>query len=100
MKSLARQFNYASQTRQRTSTLSFRVRPEERNALEDQAGGLPMHAFPKSRVLDPKAKLPKSRGKRPVTDFEALARSLGKLGRADLHNRCARLPLAIEEGRV
>lgn len=84
----------------KTTTLSFRVTPVERAYLEDKAAGLPMSAFLKDRLLGDATKPRRACGKRPIKDFDALARILGKLGRADLPNRMARLILAIEEGRA
>ena len=84
----------------KTTTLSFRVTAEERAYLEDQAAGLPMSTFLKDCLLGDTTKPKRTRGKRPIKDFDALARILGKLGRADLPNRMTRLILAIEEGRA
>lgn len=78
---------------------SLRLTAEERAALEAQAGGMPLGAFIRARLLEDTAHPRRSR-RRPVKDEEALARLLGELGKARLANNLNQLAKAANTGSL
>ena len=78
---------------------SLRLTETERAALEAQAGGLPLGAFIRSRLLA-EAGEPRRSRRRPVKDEAALARLLGELGNARLANNLNQLAKAANSGSL
>lgn len=63
----------------RIAPFSLRLTLEERAQLEKDAGGLSLGAYIHSRLFDDDLKKKRTRGKRPVKDYEALAQIQGRL---------------------
>lgn len=78
---------------------SLRLTEAERAALEAQAGGMPLGAFIRSRLLDG-ASEPRRARRRPLKDEAALARLLGELGNARLANNLNQLAKAANTGSL
>lgn len=78
---------------------SLRLTEAEREALEAQAGGMPLGAFIRSRLLDGTAE-PRRARRRPLKDEAAFARLLGELGNARLANNLNQLAKAANTGSL
>lgn len=66
--------------------VSVRFTDSERTELERKAGDLTLSAYIRSRCVAETSPAHRTRGKRPVKDYEALSRVLGALGRSNLSN--------------
>jgi hypothetical protein len=84
---------------ERPTPFSLRLTFEERAALEQQAGSMPLGAYIRSRLLGGSA-MPRKAHRRPVKDDEALARVLGALGNARLANNLNQLAKAANTGAL
>jgi Bacterial mobilisation protein (MobC) len=78
---------------------SLRLTESERAALEAQAGGMPLGAFIRSRLLED-TEHPRRSRRKPVKDEAALARLLGELGNARLANNLNQLAKAANTGAL
>lgn len=78
----------------------LRLTGEERARLEHDAAGMPLGAYIKWRVFDPDNPPPKSRGKFPVRDHEALGRILALLGISRIANNLNQLAKAANSGSL
>ncbi|MEL7197934.1 MAG: hypothetical protein AAGL10_06430 [Pseudomonadota bacterium] len=80
--------------------ISVRFTEEERMKLERMAGDLTLSAYVRSRCIGDEAEPHRTRGKRPIQDFEALGRVLGALGRSQLSNNLNQLAKAAHSGTL
>jgi hypothetical protein len=78
---------------------SLRLSEEERAALEAQAGGQPLGAYIRARLLEDAGQARRSY-RRPVKDDETLARLLAELGQARLANNLNQLAKAANTGSL
>lgn len=78
---------------------SLRLTPDERAALEAQAGDAPLGAFIREKLLNG-VERPRQRRRRVDRDDEALARLLGELGNARLANNLNQLAKAANAGAL
>lgn len=78
---------------------SLRLTPDERAALEAQAGDTPLGAFIREKLLNGSER-PRQRRRRVDRDDEALARLLGELGNARLANNLNQLAKAANAGAL
>lgn len=86
--------------RGRTPTpFSLRLTDAERAALEAQAGGQPLGAYIRARLLEDSRQTRRSR-RRPVKDDAVLARLLAELGQARLANNLNQLAKAANTGSL
>ena len=79
---------------------SLRLSAEERLRLEREAAGMSIGAYIRWRVFEPSTPPPKSRGKFPVKDHQALAKALGLLGQSRLSNNLNQLARAANTGSL
>lgn len=97
-------FNGAADGTQNTpdygKPVSVRFTEEERAELERMAGDLTLSAYIRSRCIGDEAEPHRTRGKRPIKDFEALGRVLGALGRSQLSNNLNQLARAANSGTL
>jgi len=75
-----------------------RFTDEERAELESKAGDLTLSAYVRSRCVGDVAQPHRTRGKRPVKDYEALCQVLGALGKSKLPNNVNQIAKAINTG--
>lgn len=80
--------------------LSVRFTEAERKELECKAGDLTLSAYVRARCIGDEAAAHRTRGKRPIKDFEALGRVLGALGRSQLSNNLNQLARAANSGTL
>lgn len=78
---------------------SIRLTEAERAALEAQAGGQPLGAYIRARLLEDAGE-PRRRHRRPIKDEAALARLLAELGKARLANNLNQLAKAANTGSL
>lgn len=86
--------------KRRPKPVFVRVTEEERAELERNAGDLTISAYVRSRCIGDTAKPHRTRGKRPVKDYEALCQVLGALGKSKLPNNVNQIAKAINTGTV
>lgn len=79
---------------------SLRLTFEERAALEQAAGDMPLGAYIRSQVLQDGKARHRRRYKRPVKDHQALGQLLGELGEARLANNLNQLAKAANTGSL
>jgi hypothetical protein len=79
---------------------SLRLSTDERVRLERDAAGMSLGAYVRWRVFDPSSPPPKSRGKFPVKDHQALSKALGLLGQSRLANNLNQLARAANTGSL
>jgi len=79
---------------------SLRLSTDERVRLERDAAGMSLGAYIRWRVFDPSSPPPKSRGKFPVKDHQALSKALGLLGQSRLANNVNQLARAANTGSL
>lgn len=77
-----------------------RVTSEERDQLEKNAGDLTISAYVRSRCIGSAAEPHRTRGKKPVKDYEALCQVLGALGKSKLPNNVNQIAKAINTGTL
>lgn len=75
--------------------VSVRFTDEERAELERKAGDLTLSAYVRSRCVGDSVKPHRTRGKRPVKDYEELSKVLGMLGRSQLPNNVNQIAKAL-----
>lgn len=78
---------------------SLRLTKEERQALDALADGMPLGAWIKDALLARDIR-PRTRGRRPVKDREALAKLLGLLGQSRLSQNINQLAKAVHTGSL
>ena len=78
---------------------SLRLTFEERTQLEREAGDMPLGAYIRSRLFNT-ATAPRKRERRPVKDYQVLAKVLGELGRSRLANNLNQLAKAANSGSL
>ena len=78
----------------------LRLTGEERARLERDAAGMSLGSYIKWRVFDPDSPPPRSRGKFPVRDHQALGRILGMLGQSRIANNLNQLAKAANSGSL
>ena len=93
---------FAHTTKRKTSPppFSLRLTFEERAQLEQEAGNMPLGAYIRERMFKNPDLAPRRRGKRPVKDYQALAKVLGELGRSRLANILSQLAKAANSGSL
>lgn len=79
---------------------SLRLTYEERARLEQEAGGKPLGAYIRERLLGDDVSPRKKSGGRPVQDQEALGRVLGALGQSRLSANLNQLAKAVNTGSL
>lgn len=79
---------------------SLRLTFEERAALEQAAGDMPLGAYIRSQMFQGKKARTRRRYKRPVKDHQALGQLLGALGEARLANNLNQLAKAANTGSL
>jgi hypothetical protein len=79
---------------------SLRLTFEERAALEQAAGDMPLGAYIRDQVLQSGKARKRRRYKRPVKDHQALAQLLGALGEAKLANNLNQLAKSANTGSL
>ena len=80
--------------------VSIRFTDAERAELESKAGDLTLSAYVRSCCVGDVASAHRTRGKRPVKDYEALSRVLGALGRSKLSNNVNQIAKAVNTGSM
>lgn len=84
----------------RSPPFSLRLTFEERAKLEQDAAGMSLGGYIRSRLLDPNRTPPRRRGKFPVKDHRALAQLLAMLGQSRLANNVNQLAKAANSGSL
>lgn len=79
---------------------SLRLTFEERAALEQAAGDMPLGAYIRDQVFEGKKTRHRRRYKRPVKDHQALGQLLGALGEARLANNLNQLAKTANTGSL
>lgn len=79
---------------------SLRLSFEERAKLEQAAGGMPLGAFIREKLLGSDFQPRRTRGRSPVKDHQLLGRVLGELGRSHLANNLNQLARAANTGSL
>ncbi|CAM3739857.1 plasmid mobilization protein [Litorimonas haliclonae] len=80
--------------------ICVRFTDNERAELERKAGDLTLSAYVRSRCVGKTAERHRTRGKRPVKDYEALCKVLGALGKSKLPNNVNQIAKAINTGTL
>jgi hypothetical protein len=73
---------------------------EEKARLERDAAGLSLSSYIRWRLFDPENPPPKTRGKFPVKDHQAITRLLGLLGQSRLANNLNQLARSANTGSL
>jgi len=77
--------NTPKRKKRRAAPLSIRLSASERAWLEEQAGGIPIGTYVKSRLFAANDNTPpRTRGRAPIKDCEELAKIHGKFARFDV----------------
>jgi hypothetical protein len=84
----------------RSPPFSLRLTFEERAKLEQDAAGMSLGGYIRSRLLDPNRAPPRRRGKFTVKDHRALAQLLAMLGQSRLANNVNQLAKAANSGSL
>ena len=79
---------------------SLRLTFEERKQLEDLAGDMTLGPYVRSQLFGANTKKRKTRGKRPVKDYQLLAQLLGHLGASRLSSNLNQLAKASNTGTL
>lgn len=79
---------------------SLRLTFEERAALEDAAGEMPLGAFIRSRLLGDQVEKPRRKRRAPVEDKKALGQVLGELGKSRIANNLNQMARAVNSGSL
>lgn len=83
-----------------TAPISLRMSFEEKARLERDAAGLSLSSYIRWRLFDPENTPPKSRGKFPVKDHQAITQLLGQLGQSRLANNLNQLARSANTGSL
>lgn len=86
--------------RKRPAPFPIRLNPEERAYLEDKAGGRPLGAYIRAKLLAGYQNKPRKAARAPSIDYALLGQVLGMLGESDLARHLCLLAVAAEAGRV
>lgn len=86
--------------RRTTAPISLRVTFEEKAQLERDAAGMSLSSYIRWRLFDPHNPPPKTRGKFPVKDHQALTRLLAILGQSRLANNLNQLARSANTGSL
>ncbi len=78
----------------------MRLAPEDRARLERDAAGMSLGAYIRWRLFDANNPPPRSRGKFPVRDHQALSGLLGKLGNSRMAANLNQLAKAANSGSL
>ena len=93
--------NTPKHKKKRAAPLSIRLSANERTWLEEQAGGMPIGTYVKSRLFAANDNTPpRTRGRAPIKDHEELAKVHGKFARFDVFLTIKGLLKAIEKGNI
>jgi hypothetical protein len=84
----------------RPATFTLRLTPEDRVRLERDAAGMSLGAYIRWRVFDADKPPPRSRGKFPVKDHQALSKALALLGQSRIANNLNQLAAAANVGAL
>ncbi len=79
---------------------SLRLTPVERAQLENDAAGMSLGAYIRSRLFDSSVPKRRTRNKHPVKDHQELAKVLGELGKSRLANNLNQLAKAANTGSL
>lgn len=90
----------APSSQRSTLPVSLRMSFEEKQRLDKDAAGMSLAAYIRWRLFDPENPPPKSRGKQPVKDHQALARLLALLGQSRLANNMNQLARSANSGSL
>lgn len=90
----------AAGQKDRPTPFSLRLSFEERARLEKAAGGLPLGAYIRERLLGEETLPRRARGRNPIKDHEALGKVLGELGRSRIANNLNQLARAANSGSL
>jgi hypothetical protein len=85
--------------RKHGAPFSLRLTKEERQALDALADGMPLGAYIKDALINRDIR-PRTRGRKPVKDREALAKLLGLLGQSRLSQNINQLAKAVHTGSL
>jgi hypothetical protein len=89
-----------SENRDVPAPFSLRLTFEERSALEQAAGDMPLGAYIRAELFQNKKTRHRRRYKRPVKDRQVLGQLLGLLGEARLANNLNQLAKAANTGSL
>jgi hypothetical protein len=78
--------------------VSLRMTFEQKAQLERDAAGMSVAAYIRWRLFDPDSPAPRTRGKFPVKDHQALTKLLGLLGQSRIANNLNQLAKAANSG--
>jgi hypothetical protein len=84
----------------RPATFTLRLTPEDRLRLERDAAGMSLGAYVRWRLFDADKLPPRSRGKFPVKDHQALSRTLAALGQSRIASNLNQLAAAANIGAL
>lgn len=80
--------------------VSLRMTFEQKVQLERDAAGMSVAAYIRWRLFDPDSPAPRTRGKFPVKDHQALTKLLGLLGQSRIANNLNQLAKAANSGSL
>lgn len=83
-----------------TQPFSLRLTFEERAALQQAAGDLPLGCYIRNRILGDNEAKPRRQRRAPVADQAALAKVLAVLGQSRLSNNLNQLARAVNSGSL
>ena len=89
-----------SKVRKRPAPLSLRLSHEERERLQDQAGGMALGAYIKSVVFDDQAPKYRRRRAAPAADQRLLAEVLARLGGSRTANNLNQIAKHLNQGTL
>lgn len=82
------------------SPVTLRLKPDERELLENRAGDLTLSAYMRLCLFGDDIPTQRTRGKQPVKDYQALGQLLGVMGRSNLANNLNQLSKAVNQGNL
>lgn len=86
--------------RRTTLPISLRVTFAEKAQLEQDAAGMSLSSYIRWRLFDPHNPPPKTRGKFPVKDHQALTKLMGLLGQSRIANNLNQLARSANTGSL
>lgn len=84
----------------RPAPFSLRLTAEDRARLDRDAAGMSLGSYVRWRLFDPDKPPPRTRGKFPVKDHQALSRVLAALGQSRIANNLNQLAAAAHLGAL